>query len=842
MKIRLSARVLLTMGLVSLVSSAMLVVFFLGILPDRAALERKNRLTTAELLSASSMSSLASGNVEAIRQLLDFSLLRNPNLLSVRISQADGTTVIESGQRQDKWQTLDADQSIDTQIVVPLFSANERWGQAEILFRPLHGEGIFSYLFDDRLLSVATLSLLCSIGFYFYLGRMLRHLDPSKAVPDRVKGALDTLTESLLLVDSNGQIVLANKSFSDLVGQSTEKLLGSPANRFTWNNRQREAIANEELPWSQVLRDRKAMLNVPISIVDSTGRARSFLANSAPIMGDQESVNGVLVSLDDVTELEEKEVALLAATAHAEQANKAKSDFLANMSHEIRTPMNAVLGFTELMRRGQAQTAADTEKYLETIHRNGKHLLGLINDILDLSKVEAGEFEVESIAHPPHQVIHDVIDILGVRAKEKGIGLRFQALSDVPETIPTDPARLRQILTNLIGNAIKFTTEGEVVISERYENTASGPQLFIGVKDSGIGIPADKLATIFDPFTQAESSTTRRFGGTGLGLTISRKFAHAMGGEIQVSSDFGDGSEFMICLPVTVDQLARHATTMITAQSAMQHVQADSSGTIKTWHFERGRVLVVDDTPENRQLVNVVLTDAGIEVVEAEDGQQAVDAILGSHFDVVLMDMQMPVMDGYQATRTLRDQGVKTTIIAFTAHALTGFDAEIEAAGCDGYLTKPIDIDVLLTRLAKEIGAEQVEVVVSPSVQVSSDQATQTEPLLSRLASQPRLHKIIDSFVAHLPVRIAQMQTELLEERLDDLAASGHWLKGSAGSVGFDLFTEPSRNLEEAAKAHDLVASQLAMVEVLSLANRVQGPNKSGQINTDEKLVSEAAT
>jgi len=562
-------------------------------------------------------------------------------------------------------------------------------------------------------------------------------------------------------------------------------------------------------------------------------------------MGDKETVNGALVSLDDITELEEKEVELIAATRHAEQANQAKSDFLANMSHEIRTPMNAVLGFTELMRRGQVSNAVEANKYLETIHRNGKHLLGLINDILDLSKVEAGQLEVESIETEAHTVIHEVMDILSVRARDKGIDLRFEVSTDVPACIQSDPARLRQILTNLIGNAIKFTTEGEVLVIESFESTPEGPKLHIVIKDTGVGIPEDKLKTIFDPFTQAESSTTRRFGGTGLGLTISRKFAQAMGGDITATSVYGQGCEFLVTLPALMAVNDRYRKPMITPEAALNHEFEAPSESGATWRFEQGRILVVDDSPENRQLVKVVLTDVGLEVIEATNGQEAVDLVEAQTFDVVLMDMQMPVMDGYTATRLLRDKGYDTTIIAFTAHALSGFESEIEAVGCDGYLTKPIDIDAMLDRIAQEVNGERVtganrdgagnHLVRAEALPQSTPEIQESQPnhaITSRLMNQPRLHKIIASFVANLPARIEKMQRELLDERLEDLAASAHWLKGSAGSVGFDDFTEPAKTLEESSKANDLAASQVAMATVVQLAERVIGPEARTSTST----------
>ncbi len=854
MKRKPTTRFLLTFGLVSLVASSMLIIVFLGILPDRTRLERESRLAVAELLAAGSMTSLAQGDTEGIGQMLAFAIERQQGLLSAALKQTDGTIVAHAGDHDGHWRDVPDNRSTETHVVVPLYSAGQPWGRAELAFTPINAAGWTGFVHEDRFQAVLSVCALCFVGFYFYLGRMLRHLDPSRAVPARVRSALDTLAESLLLIDALDHVVLVNQSFATLVGTASDKLLGVQSSDFEWLDRRDMPIPSERLPWALTLANGVIVRNVPIALVDGTGVRRSFLANCAPILGGSNIVNGVLISLDDVTELERKEVALRAATEHAEQANRAKSEFLANMSHEIRTPMNAILGFAELMRRGQARNTTQDARYLDTIHRNGRHLLDLINDILDLSKVEAGELQVETCACEPHEVIHDVIDILSVRAEEKGIGLRFEVSSNVPRYIRTDPGRLRQIITNLVGNAIKFTPSGEIVIREHFAKDSFPPRLRISVSDPGIGIAADKLTAIFEPFTQAESSTTRRFGGTGLGLTISRRFARALGGDIAVSSEPGHGSDFTIDLPAVGDQGARHALPMITGAQAMSHTRAAIVDVSDRWHFERGRVLIVDDSPENRQLVNVVLTDAGLEVTEAGNGAEAIERMEQSSFDVVLLDMQMPVMDGYEATRRLRAAGVTTTIIAFTAHALAGFERDIEAAGCDGYLTKPIDIDAMLERLAGLIGARPdrspSDSTGAPITDGASISASRTDsapaagwktastglvhgdyaggsdsaPIVSRLANQPRLHRVIHGFISSLTARLAQMQVELDTHRLDALSQSAHWLKGSAGSVGFDAFTDLARELERCTADNDHDGAKNAFAMIMQLATRIQRP------------------
>ncbi|MGB7302501.1 MAG: ATP-binding protein [Burkholderiaceae bacterium] len=828
----LNARIMLTVGLVSLVTSSCLLVSFTGMLPDRVAMNRDIRLSVAELIAASSMSSLASGDTTAIEELMRFVVDRRNDMNSAAIRKTDGSIIAQSGAHDVSWQANQEARSTDTDIIVPLFSGGEKWGQAELSFKPLKQSGWFSFLLDDKIKFTALLGALCFVGFYIFLGRMLKHLDPSKAVPDRVRSALDTLAESLVLVDNKSQIVLANQSFATLVGEPADNLLGRNSGLFNWIDKDGNPLENDQLPWTCALNSGELQRNIPLGIIGSDNKKRSFLANCAPIAGSEQTVNGVLVSLDDVTELEEKEIQLTLAREKAESANQAKTDFLANMSHEIRTPMNAVLGFTELMRRNSSRSATESAQYLETISRNGKHLLALINDILDLSKVESGEFEIEQISTSPHDITHEVIEVLAVRAREKGISLRFEADSPVPETVSSDPARLRQILTNLIGNAIKFTESGEVVITERLDTESGSPILNLTICDTGIGIPAEKLPTIFEPFTQAESSTTRRYGGTGLGLTISRKFARAMGGDIIVSSEFGKGSQFNIRLPLQADS---SSLNMISAKQAMTRSDNAELSPLSKWQFTGQRILVVDDSPENRELVSVVLQEAGLKLDLATNGREGCDKALKEDYDLILMDMQMPVMDGYAATAELRAAGIKTTIYAFTAHALSGFEQEINDAGCDGFLTKPIDIDGMLTTIGNLLDgckvnirtdeAEHTPLVTAPVAQPESrPQDLNHSPIESRLAGNSRLRGIVASFVERLPEKIDEMQVAVDDKDADSLARLAHWLKGSAGSVGFDDFTDPARSLEDESKAGNWAGIIHHFATVQALSRRIVAP------------------
>ena len=341
-----------------------------------------------------------------------------------------------------------------------------------------------------------------------------------------------------------------------------------------------------------------------IRLQQSETEFRTFKTNCSPVLGDGGKYAGVLVSFDDITELEEKEVELINSKLEAEEANKAKSSFLANMSHEIRTPMNAILGFTEILKRGYVKNETESLRYLNTIHSSGKNLLELINDILDLSKVESGRLEIEKLKVKPYAIIHEVLQMLTVKANEKGIALDFRADGALPKEIETDPARLRQIAFNLIGNSLKFTEEGSVTVTCRFsEKTATGPQLIIDITDTGIGMSEDALKNIFDPFVQADSTVTRRFGGTGLGLAISRRFAQALGGDITVKSEIGKGSIFTVSLATgDLEGVAFLQPEEVTRLQQKIETEEDDR-----WQFPHARVLVVDDGEENRELVKLLV-------------------------------------------------------------------------------------------------------------------------------------------------------------------------------------------------------------------------------------------
>lgn len=836
----LNARTHIAMGLAFLVASALLGASFLGLVPDRAGAQRDGRAALTEALAISATAMLAQGEPRLFDATLRAVVRRNTDLLSAGLRRADGTLALDVGDHGRLWTDPGLQASTDTEMHVPIMSGGANWGELELRYAPLNGDGPAAFLHAPLLQLVAAVSLGCSLMFYLYLGKVLRHLDPSEAIPGRVRAALDTLAEGLLVIDRKQNIVLANQSFAALLGCEPDSLLGRSAASLSWAAEDGQPIARRDLPWLAQLQRGADGADGMIMLRDGHGALRMFVLNCAPVQGARGKPNGVFISLNDVTEIERNKVLLHQAKDDAEAASRAKSEFLANMSHEIRTPMNAILGFTELLKRGYHRDQQDSAKFLDTIHSSGRHLLDLINDILDLSKIEAGQMEMELLACQPHLIVREVVEVLSARAAEKGLTVSVEARGAIPATIRSDPARLRQVVTNLLGNAIKFTERGTVRIVMHLERSGAAPLFSIDVSDSGIGIAADKLGSIFEAFVQADTSVTRRFGGTGLGLAISRRFARALGGDIVVSSVPGEGSTFAIrvaCGPL--DGVSMLSPGQIMDDEATRLAAPGQSH----WLFPVGqRVLVVDDGPENRELIRLVLEECGIAVDQAENGKEGMEMALAGDHGLVLMDMQMPVMDGYMATRLLRRQGYAKPVFALTAHAMKGFEQEVTEAGCSGYLTKPVDIDRLLAAIAGVLGgrlaggARSDEMAPPPAVPVPVPlDGAALPPLVSRLADRPRLHSSIRKFTSRLASQLDAMDAAWRANDLAELAALAHWLKGAAGTVGYDAFTEPAAELETWITAQDSAAIAASLRQLRDLQARIVEPEAPAEQLIEDK-------
>lgn len=389
------------------------------------------------------------------------------------------------------------------------------------------------------------------------------------------------------------------------------------------------------------------------------------------------------------------------------KAEQSKSQFLANMSHEIRTPMNAIVGFSQVL--ADENLTAQQKEFVEIIQDSGENLLKLIDDILDLSKIEAGKMYVEIADCRIDKLLNRIESMIRLEAEEKGLEFLIAKSTNLPDTIRTDSVRLRQCLLNLAGNAVKFTERGHVYVNVSLEQSSGlltedndKSSVRFDVEDTGVGIPADRQQAIFESFIQVDGSTTRKFGGTGLGLAITKRLTELLGGNLSLRSEEGKGSVFTLTIPTGVDA---------SSQVPSERDDSDNENAAKKQPEKTefsGRILVAEDILTNRKLLAMLLENMGFETIIAEDGQEAVDKALAGPVDLILMDMQMPNLNGYEATRILRKRGFKTPIIAVTAHAMTGDDKKCLDAGCDDYLSKPIDRRTLLEKIRQYIRTEQM--------------------------------------------------------------------------------------------------------------------------------------
>jgi len=629
------------------------------------------------------------------------------------------------------------------------------------------------------------------------------------------------------IADTRKQCTWFNQVWLDFTGRTMEQEMGRG-----WEQGIHPEDAGRHADMCADACDSRQQFSLEYRLRRADGCYRWIMNNGVPIY-EQNEFKGYIGSCTDITARKMTEVELLAAREQAESANRAKSEFLANMSHEIRTPMNGIIGMAQLL----AMTALDREQleYVEVLKGSGKSLLCLINDILDLSKIEAGKMKLESMAFDLQAETLGSVNLLALRAHEKGLELSCRIGADVPLALVGDARRLRQILTNLIGNAIKFTAKGSVTLQiERERDNGKCATVRFMVRDTGIGIAADKLGMIFDPFTQADGSTTRSYGGTGLGLTVSRQLAESMGGSVGVESEKGRGSVFWFTALLEKQDAA--------AAAKPESPPPEARGINQVGYLAKGiRLLLAEDDLINQMVIKSILTKFGYLVHLAKNGHEALQALQDNDYALVLMDCMMPGMNGYEATAVIRDRASAVRnhaipVIALTANAFSEDREKCRLAGMDDYLSKPLDVDDLYAVLEKwaTVGSQfgsrlQAHNETAPAPQECAGPASsapcpgaaalaevfdRAQFVRRNLGDLELSRAVAAMFVLGVPEYLAEIRTTMAAGDTRALVESAHKLKGAAANLSLLQLYETARAIEKSAAAGCLAQSEQLLPEL----------------------------
>jgi PAS domain S-box-containing protein len=620
---------------------------------------------------------------------------------------------------------------------------------------------------------------------------------------------------AIVAVGIDDKVRFCNPAFENLFGYRQTDVIGKSLLGL---------ITNPEV-FSEVAGNREDLWNGKVihtvsKRVRSDGSLVDVEAFSVPL-GPMGHRTGAVMQYQDITERKRAEEAILRAKDAAEAASRAKSEFLANMSHEIRTPMNGIIGMTELTL--DTQLIPEQREYLGLVRASADSLLKLINDILDFSKIEAGKIDLEKIEFPFQQSLDETLKSLALRAHQKNVELSWHVGPGIPEYLRGDAGRLRQVLVNLVGNSVKFTQRGEIEVSVEPESKSGGRVLLhFQVRDSGIGIPKEKQEMIFEAFTQVDSSTTRNYGGTGLGLAITSRIVQLMGGKIWVESEPGRGSIFHFTSHFEFTGTVPRKTGA-EDREAIRHLPSGVAEPSMSQAAQGMKILLAEDNAVNRRLAIALLQKRGHHIAATENGQQALDALERENFDLVLMDVQMPVLDGLDAIRAIRakeqSSGSHLPIIALTAHAMKGDRERCLASGADDYVTKPIRTPDLLAAIDRATSNNTSPANTASPVAPPHPAAP---PVLDSAAALDRvegdrelLENLMGMFADECSQNIAEIRKSLEARDMKLLERLAHTLKGASASLAAGRVADAAFALEKQARTGEVGDSEQLLETLL---------------------------
>ena len=640
-----------------------------------------------------------------------------------------------------------------------------------------------------------------------------------KKSEEKYRNIIANMNLGLLEVNPDEHIIYANPSFCEMSGYEVDELIGNNAAALFMQDTKHEKNI-------EVNRKRKENISdaYEIQVRNKRGEVKWWLISGAPVFDINGDFKGSIGIHLDITPQKLLEIELRKAKSDAEHSTKAKEIFLANMSHEIRTPMNAVLGIGRLL--AKTTLAQQQRFYLETIQNAANNLLVIINDLLDFSKIEAGKITLEYIGFKLENVLSNAIYVLKHKAEEKGLSLNFDFESGINSILIGDPYRLNQIFINLLSNAIKFTEQGNILLQcTLLKDNTNFQQIKFAVTDTGIGMSREFLTHLFEKFRQEDESITRKFGGTGLGMTISKQMIELMGGEIAVNSrkNIGTQISFIITFP----------------KGTAQDLPAAKETSVDTMILKGKKILLVEDNDMNRLLASTVLSQYGADVVEAEDGSIAIDRFNQSKFDLILMDLQMPVKDGLETTKFIRENlDPNIPIIALTANAFKKEEERCLKAGMNDFITKPFDEEILVNTAAIWLG-RKLDV---SEIQTASGTANAKLYDLNKLKSISRgdddfLNRMLDLFLSEIPNSLGQIESAIANNDLNGIAAIAHRIKPALMNMGIGsinpniLFLE---SLKDNPANNELISQNFN--QVTAVLNEVLSQIKVLRTNTTSHL------